>query len=84
MANPKLTPRERQLLTALAKGLKYSEIAEKQYLATCTVKSLMRDLYRKLGAANGAHAVHIAWQRGLLGPSTTASTPVGGEASTHG
>lgn len=35
------------------------------------------DRYEKLHARNATHAVHIAWQRGLLGPSTTTSTAVG-------
>jgi DNA-binding CsgD family transcriptional regulator len=76
MADRALTPRERELLAALATGASYRQIAARLAVTETTVKGYMRLLRQKLGAQNGPHAVHIAHTRGLLGPSTSASTAV--------
>jgi DNA-binding NarL/FixJ family response regulator len=61
-----LSARESELLPLLAEGLKNSEIAASLYLSVNTVKTHLKDLYRKLGASNRAQAVASAAEAGLL------------------
>ncbi len=53
-----LTSREREVLTILADGLKYAEIASRMEVSLDTVKSHVRSIYKKLGARNRAEAVN--------------------------
>jgi len=59
-ALPKLTKRERQILGLLASGLSAQQIAADLYISPNTLKSTMRDLYRKLGVNSRAAAVQQA------------------------
>ncbi len=61
-----LTPRERQLLGQLARGLTNNEIAEVLGVSTNTVKFHLRNLYDKLDVRNRAEAValHFSMQQG--------------------
>lgn len=68
---PTLTTRQSEVLALLAEGLGYREIGRRLYLAKPTIRSHVLGLYRALGATNGPHAVHLAYQAGLL--------PVGGD-----
>jgi DNA-binding NarL/FixJ family response regulator len=70
-----LSARESELLPLLAEGLKNSEIAASLYLSVNTVKTHLKDLYRKLGASNRAQAVASAAEAGLLArrPATAGS-----------
>lgn len=61
-----LSARESELLPLLAEGLKNNEIAASLYLSVNTVKTHLKELYRKLGAANRAQAVAAAAEAGLL------------------
>ncbi|HEY8123658.1 MAG TPA: response regulator transcription factor [Myxococcota bacterium] len=61
-----LTPRERHVLEALAEGQSNKEIAQRLSLSEETVKSHLRSLYEKLGAADRAHAVSIALRQRLI------------------
>ncbi|GHU75303.1 helix-turn-helix transcriptional regulator [Spirochaetia bacterium] len=62
-----LSPRERKILSALARGFTRDEIARDNRLAINSVKSILSRIYRKLGALNRADAVRIAAARGLVG-----------------
>jgi LuxR family maltose regulon positive regulatory protein len=62
----RLSPRERKLLTGLSQGLTRNELAEDNAISGNTVKSVIRNLYNKLGAINQADAVRIAASLGLL------------------
>jgi DNA-binding NarL/FixJ family response regulator len=64
---PPLTPREREVLEAIADGETNREIAAKLFLSPHTVKEHTSALYRKLGARNRAEAVQRAQRIGLLG-----------------
>ena len=60
------TPRERQVLQLIADGLVNREIGVELHLSEETVKSHVRHLLAKLQARSRAHAVAIAFRRGLV------------------
>lgn len=63
-----LTPMEYTVLVDIAYGKDNSQIARAQYRSVNTIKTHTKNILRVLGAANRAHAVTIAHQRGLLPP----------------
>ncbi len=64
-APPSLTPREREILTLMARGLTNKEIAAHLGLALPTVKLYARRLLRKLGVRSRAEAIAQARRLGL-------------------
>jgi DNA-binding CsgD family transcriptional regulator len=76
MPDSTLSPRELETLRYLAEGASYDDLAAAMFISVSTVKTNLIRIYAKLHARCAAHAVHIAHQRGLLGPSTSASTAV--------
>lgn len=67
-----LTPRERQVLMGLARGLSAEQTGYRLGITKDTVKSHLRTAYATLRARNGAHAVAICLKYGLLTPSELA------------
>ena len=61
-----LTPREREILTLMSKGLTNQQIAEQLMISKSTVKFHAKGILSKLGAANRAEAVNIAWKHNLI------------------
>jgi DNA-binding NarL/FixJ family response regulator len=61
-----LTRREAELLTLLGQGLSPRQAADKMQLSWQTVRTHMRNLYRKLEVSDRAAAVAIAWREGLV------------------
>lgn len=61
-----LTPREREVLTLVARGLTNSEIAERLTLSVNTVKTHRRHIYQKLDIHTRAALIAYALRRGLL------------------
>ncbi|MEY4978256.1 MAG: Transcriptional regulatory protein DegU [Pseudomonadota bacterium] len=61
-----LSERETDVLKLLAQGYLNKEIAYKLSIATTTVGSHVKNLYRKLAAHSRVQAVRIAQKRGLL------------------
>src|SRR5690349_18219839 len=61
-----LSPREREVLTELARGATYADIAAELYLSENTVKSHISSLYGKLGVARRSEALAVARNRHLL------------------
>jgi DNA-binding NarL/FixJ family response regulator len=63
---PPLTEREMQVLTGMSRGRSNAEIGRELYLSEDTVKTHARRLFRKLGAADRAHAVAVGFRAGLV------------------
>lgn len=62
-----LTPREREVLLALARGYSYSETADALGISTHTVGDHVKHIYTKLSVKSRAEAVFEAVQAGWLG-----------------
>ena len=62
----KLTSREQEVLTQVARGLSAPEIATRLYVEPSTVKSHLHSIYEKLGVSERAAAVAEGMRRGLL------------------
>lgn len=63
---PALTEREMQVLDGMSRGRSNAEIGRELYLSEDTVKTHARRLFRKLGAADRAHAVALGFRWGLV------------------
>jgi ATP/maltotriose-dependent transcriptional regulator MalT len=61
-----ITPRELQILEAVAAGLSNREIAERLYVSENTVKTHAARLFDKLGARRRTQAVQLAKEAGLI------------------
>ncbi|WP_256107765.1 response regulator transcription factor [Streptomyces sp. ODS05-4] len=66
-AAPALTPRERDILGQLARGLGNREIARALFVSEATVKTHLGRIYAKLGVDTRAGAVAVAKEQRLLG-----------------
>ena len=61
-----LTERERELLALLAEGATSKEIAQRLGLSVKTVENHRANILDKLGVANTAAAIGLAYQQGLI------------------
>lgn len=62
----KLTPREREVLQALAEGLSDKEIAERLYVGIGTVRTHITSILAKLGVQSRLQALVFAVRHGLV------------------
>ena len=61
-----ITPREREILSLLARGLSNVAIGQRLYISSATVKFHVGNLMQKLGARRRAEAVYAASKLGLI------------------
>jgi DNA-binding NarL/FixJ family response regulator len=69
LALRRLTPRETEILEALAAGASTLEIAERLRISPFTVQSHVKSILSKLGLHSKIEAVMLAWRRGLASSS---------------
>ncbi|MFO7696497.1 MAG: response regulator transcription factor [Anaerolineae bacterium] len=66
-----LTPREREVLALLVRGMSNPQIASELYVSDATVKSHVSNILSKLGATSRTEAVALSLQHGLVaGPDS--------------
>jgi DNA-binding NarL/FixJ family response regulator len=65
-AEERLSARELEVLTLVARGASNKQIARTLHLSEATVKSHLIHLFEKLGVSDRTAAVTIALERGLL------------------
>lgn len=65
---PNLTPRETEVLSMVAKGLRSGEIADVLEMSLHTVNTHLKNMFRKLGVRCRSEAVFEATRLGLIQP----------------
>jgi two-component system, NarL family, nitrate/nitrite response regulator NarL len=69
---PRLSPREREILALLAEGRTQSQIATSLVISSKTVATHIQHILGKLGVHTRAQAVALAFRRGLVEPDVHA------------
>ena len=64
---PVLSPRQKEVLEAISRGLTNNDIARQHNLSRAAIKFHLMELYRKLGVSNRTEAVSVAMRSHLLG-----------------
>lgn len=63
-----LTPREREVVTLIARGFKYREAAEELGMSQKTLETHMKHVFDKLGVASRSEVTHLAFETGFVQP----------------
>lgn len=66
-----LTDRELVILRSIAEGRTNEQIALDLRFSVRTVTGNLSEMFVAMGARSRAHAVHLAWQAGILTRETT-------------
>jgi DNA-binding NarL/FixJ family response regulator len=66
VAETELSSREKEVLTSLADGNNYQEIAERLFISVDTVRHHIKNIYKKLHVHSQSEAVAKAIRRGLI------------------
>ncbi|GGV12094.1 DNA-binding response regulator [Streptomyces spectabilis] len=61
-----LTPREREVVAMVARGMTNDEVAAALFVTLSTVKTHLGSIQRKFGARNRVEVAARAWQHGLI------------------
>jgi two-component system, NarL family, nitrate/nitrite response regulator NarL len=78
---PRLTPRQREILELIASGLSTAEVARELTLSPETVRNHLRNAFRELRAHTRVEAIAAAQRLGLLAASALAPLPA--DAGVH-
>lgn len=70
-----LSPREREVLTLIARGYSNREIAVELFISQKTTEIHVGNILAKMGCSSRTQAAALAIGRGLVAPPKTASTP---------
>jgi DNA-binding NarL/FixJ family response regulator len=65
-ADFELTPREKELLHGLVNGETYTTLAKLAFISPLTVKTHIKNIYKKLHVHSRAHAVRVALEKHLV------------------
>ena len=65
----RLTPREREVVTQIARGYTYRESAAKLGMKVKTLETHMSHIFEKLGVATRAELSFLAYESGMVDPS---------------
>lgn len=63
-----LTPREREVVTLIARGYKYREVSEELGISQKTLETHMRNVFDKLGVASRSEMTRLAFETGFVQP----------------
>ena len=63
-----LTNREREVVTLIARGYKYREVAEELEMSVKTLETHMAHIFEKLGVASRHEVTRIAFETGFVDP----------------
>lgn len=67
-----LTQREREVVTLIARGFKYREVADELIISPKTLEAHMRRIFEKLGVASRNEVTYLAFQTGFVRPGDIA------------
>jgi PAS domain S-box-containing protein len=81
LPDPRLTPRQREILSLIASGLSTSEVARELTLSPETVRNHLRNAFRELRAHTRVEAIAAAQRLGLL--AAPALGPQARDAGVH-
>jgi DNA-binding NarL/FixJ family response regulator len=63
-----LTPREREVVTLIARGFKYREVADDMGISQKTLETHMKHVFDKLGVASRSEVTRLAFETGFIQP----------------
>ena len=63
-----LTPKEREVMTYIARGYRYREVAEELEISVKTLETHMKHIFDKLGVASRHEVTSIAFSTGFVEP----------------
>jgi DNA-binding NarL/FixJ family response regulator len=67
-----LTPKQREVVTLIARGFKYREVAEELGMGVKTLETHMHQIFEKLGVASRHEMTHLAFDTGFVQPGDSA------------